>query len=255
MKKAQKQAIDGRLYREELEKIINKAMQRLDGEYSDLLIEDAKDTDKSKKLYIVVSSNKGLCGSFNFNLLSYVFKNTNLDNDEFVIVGKKAGDFLSRLKANIVADFSSQVPFIDNVSAVFSLVLENFVSGKNREIFLVYNKFISTSKFTTVCAKLLPIEDFKTEVEKEPEGNAYTIEPSAHEIVDAVLRDLVKEKIKTAILDSEAAEHSARMLAMKNATDNATDIIYNLTLEGNKLRQNSITSELLDMISALQSSN
>jgi F-type H+-transporting ATPase subunit gamma len=260
MKKAQRQALDGRLYREQLEVIISKAMEKIEGKYSDLLIKRESNPDvESKKLYILISSNKGLCGSFNFGLLIYVFKNTNLDKDDYVVIGKKAADFLARLKCNIKADFSGQLPFIDNVSAVFSLAITGFLNGDYDEIDLVYNKFISTSKSITTKTRLLPIEDFsKYEKEKEKENilqREYIIEPSPEEIVDAVLRDLLKERIKTAIFDSEAAEHSARMLAMKNATDNATDIIYNLTLEGNKLRQASITSELLDMISALQSSN
>lgn len=257
MKKAQKQALDGRLYREYLERIINKSMEKLEGKYSDLLIRTDKKDQKKKVLYILVSSNKGLCGNFNFSLLSYVLKNTDLSNDDYVTIGKKSADFLARLKSNIKADFSGQTPFIDNVSAVFSLAVDGFLRGEYSDIYLVYNKFLSTSKFESVKSKLLPIEDF-SKYEKNSEAVAqkeYVIEPSPEEIVDAVLRDLLKEKIKTAILDSEAAEHSARMLAMKNATDNATDIIYNLTLEGNKLRQASITSELLDMISALQSSN
>ena len=259
MKKAQKQALDGRLYREHLEEIVNKAMENIEEEYSDLLIKnDEKDGQKGKKLYIVVSSNKGLCGSFNFGLLSYVLKNTDIEKDEYIVIGKKAADFLARLKCKIKADFSDQMPFVDNISAVFSLIVEGFLDGQYSEINLIYNKFISTSKFVTTNNKLLPIEDF-SKYEKDADEKVwhteYVIEPSPREIVDSVLRDLIREKIKTAILDSEAAEYSARMLAMKNATDNATDIIYNLTLEGNKLRQASITSELLDMISALESSN
>lgn len=262
MKKAQKQALDGRLYREQLEVIIDKAMEKMEGKYSDLLIKtDSKKKQTNKKLHILVSSNKGLCGNFNFGLLSFVLKNTDLDNDEYVVIGKKAADFLARLKCKVIADFSGELPFIDNVSAVFSLIVGGYLEKKYSEIHLVYNKFISTSKYVPTKAKLLPIEDFsKYEKEKDEDASEvvqkeYLIEPSPEEIVDAVLRDLLKEKIKSAILDSEAAEHSARMLAMKNSTDNATDIIYNLTLEGNKLRQASITNELLDMISALQSSN
>lgn len=259
MKKAQRQALEGRLYREYLEKIINKAMEKMEGEYSDLLMKkNERELSKSKVLNILISSNKGLCGGFNFGLLSFVLKNTDIEKDDFVIMGKKASDFLARLKSHIRADFSNQMPFIDNVSATFSLVVEGYLNGEYGEINLIYNKFISTSKFETIKTKLLPIEDFtkvKDEKIEELLNREYVIEPSPEEIVDAVLRDLIKEKIKTAILDSEAAEQSARMIAMKNATDNATDIIYNLNLEGNKLRQASITSELLDMISALQSSN
>lgn len=258
MKKAQKLALDGRKYREILEKIIKRSMKKLDHKYSQLLDnKNSEDKKIGKNLYILISTNKGLCGSFNFNLLSFLSKNSDLKNDDFVVIGKKAADFLARIKGNIKADFSTQVPFIDNVSAVFTMVLEKFFKKEYDGIYIVYNKFLTTSKSISTKSKILPFEYVVSEEDKEEEKEVtteYLIEPSPEEIVDAVLKDLIKEKVKSAILDSEAAEHSARMLAMKNATDNATDIMYNLTLEGNKLRQNSITNELLDMISALESS-
>lgn len=260
MKKAQKLALEGRLYKEALEKIIKKAISKLDNKYSSLLSHEHNKEEVKKDLYIVISSNKGLCGSFNYYLLNFLSKNSNFNSDSYLVLGKKAADFLSRIKANVIADFSEQNPFIDNVSPVFELILKKYLEKDFLNIYIVYNKFISTSKFETKKEKILPIEnidEFNEEVKEEKiqKENTYLIEPSPEEIVDSVLKDLVKEKIKSSILNSEAAEYSARMLAMKNATDSATDIIDTLKLEGNKLRQNGITNELLDMISALQSSS
>jgi F-type H+-transporting ATPase subunit gamma len=101
--------------------------------------------------------------------------------------------------------------------------------------------------------KIFPLSMEKLEESLDENGSIYKIEPDPKFIFDQVLRDYIEEKLRGALLSSEAAEHSARMIAMKNATDNANEVIYNLTLVGNKLRQENITNELLDMITAKES--
>ena len=123
---------------------------------------------------------------------------------------------------------------------------------------LYHNQFISTIQSNPILTTLLPIS-FSVKEQAEIKGQSeektyeYLIEPNPKQIIDALLRSFVEEKLRFALIQSEAGEHSLRMIAMKNATDNATDVIYNLTLVRNKVRQEKITSELLDMVTAKES--
>jgi len=253
MKKAQQVAIDGRPYQMEIENIIRAVSPKIDPSLSPL-IAFPEDKIERKNLAIVIASNKGLCGSFNFNLLRFIVKNTDFKKTDFIIVGKKA-NLLSKFSANIMADYSSNVP-LNNVSALFEFALNKYLDRTYKKIDLYHNQFVSTIQSNPVVTTLLPInfsqkKEVETEVkEKESE---YLIEPNPKKIIDSLLRSFVEEKLRFALIQSEAGEHSLRMMAMKNATDNATDVIYNLTLVRNKIRQEKITSELLDMVTAKES--
>lgn len=253
MKKAQQVAIDGRPYQMEIENIIRAVSPKIDPSLSPL-IAFPEDKVERKNLGIVVASNKGLCGSFNFNLLRFIVKNTDFKNTDFIIVGKKA-NLLSKFSAHIMADYSSNVP-LNNVSALFEFALSKYLDRTYKKIDLYHNQFISTIQSNPIVTTLLPINfSQKVEVEtgKIEKGSEYLIEPNPKEIIDSLLRSFVEEKLRFALIQSEAGEHSLRMMAMKNATDNATDVIYNLTLVRNKIRQEKITSELLDMVTAKES--
>lgn len=252
MKKSQELAYEGKPYRENLEKIIQKMLSTLEPSYSSLM---SNTTTASRRLIIVVSSNKGLCGSFNFNLFRHIAHSIDTQNNDFITIGKKGAVFVSKLGGNIIADFSNG-PFIDNVSAVLQSGLSMFLDNKYSEVLLVYNKFINTLTFKSTTIILLPV-NLGTISAERPDGikpnSEYIIEPSIKTMIDALLRSLVEERIRGAIIDSEATEHSSRMVAMKNATENAEDVIYNLMLLRNKLRQEKITYELLDMVTAKES--
>lgn len=252
MRKAQQIALEGRPYRELLESIIHRISPLVDPTTSSILGVRA-DMAKPRDLYVFISSNKGLCGAFNLNLFRLLLRQINFKESDFITVGKKGSLFVSRMKGNVTADFSTGVQLAE-VSAIFQLALESFLKGECRKVFVVYNKFISTLRSEPVKQQLLPLV-IETPVVRQEEAaqGEYVIEPSAGELMEHLLRSFVEEKIRGAILNSEAVEHSARMIAMKNATDNANDVIYNLTLLGNKLRQEKITMELLDMITAKES--
>lgn len=250
MKKAQQYALEGKPYRENLEKIIKKMIDSLDMKYSSLLTAEGVGTNK--KLVIVISSNKGLCGAFHFNLFRHILKNIDIQKSDFITLGRKGALFVNRVGGTILADFS-QTDQMETVSAVFRTVLAAFLDGKYKEIVLVHNKFINTLTYDPMARVILPVK-----IEKVLEGimkarTEYIIEPSPETIIDALLRSFVEEEIRGAITESLAAEHSARMIAMKSATDNAEDVIYNLTFLRNKLRQEKITYELLDMVTAKES--
>jgi F-type H+-transporting ATPase subunit gamma len=255
MKKAQQVVIEGKPYQQEIEKIIQAVSQKIDSSLSPL-ISQPKNAEAKKNLAIVVSSNKGLCGSFNFNLFRFIVKNVDFKQTDFIIIGKKA-NILSKFSAQIVADFSNNIP-INSVSAVFEFVLKKYLDGSYKQVDLYHNQFVSTVVSNPVLTTLLPVsltkeESIKSAAPSEVETKEYLIEPDPMQIIDALLRSFVEEKLRFSLIQSEAGEHSLRMVAMKNATDNATDVIYNLTLERNKVRQEKITGELLDMITAKES--
>lgn len=247
MKKSQDAAISGRYYRE----ILNKAASRvLSGD-----LDKKEKSAQTKNMYIFISSNKGLCGSFNFNLFKKTLKEVDFKTSDFITLGKKGTEFILKMGGTVIADFSAQLPFIDHVSAVFALFSEKYYLGEYKTVFVAYNKFISTLRNEPRIEKLMPIEKDPASAEVKTKALDYLIEPSADEVLQALIEEFLKDKIRGAILDSEAAEHSSRMMAMKNATDSAGEIIYNLTLLRNKLRQTSITAELLDIVTASQVSN
>lgn len=251
MKKAQNAAIESKPYQENLEEIIKETTARVEEVTSVLL--KKPDANLKKELSIVISTNKGLCGSYNFNLYRFLLKNSDTENHDFIILGKKGALFLNKIGGNIVADFSMGHA-LNNVSAIFKLAMDGFLKNQYRQVNIFYNKFISTLSNTPVKEVLLPIS-YRAENEKvvEKKGTEFMIEPSPAELMDHLLRSYVEEKIRNCIIQAEAGEHSSRMIAMKNATENAENVIYNLTLLRNKIRQEKITNELLDMMTAKES--
>jgi len=254
MRKSQQKAIEGKPYRELLSFIIEKIVASgLEKSYSPLL--SLANPAAQKELIIFISSNKGLCGGFNFNLFRFLVKEVDFKKTDFITIGAKGSIFIEKMGGKVIADFSSSYQE-DRVSAVFKTVLDLFFKGEYQNVYLVYNRFINTIKSEPVKRKILPISvdenKFQLKENKSSIGE-YLVEPSPEKIFDSVLRSLVEEELRQALIDSEAAEHSARMMAMKNATDNAQDVIYNLTLLRNRVRQEKITYELLDMVTAKES--
>lgn len=250
MKKAQQAEVEGRAYRETLNAVVEKLLPSVDAKSTIML--QQQDRSRNKKLVILISSNKGLSGSFHVNLYRFLLgRDINFSQTDFVILGSKGTRFVSRMGAKVLADFS-QYKFLNEVSALFSFCLERFLSAEYGKITIVYNKYISAFRSEATEEIILPFL-----IEKKPESSGllakYVVEPKEEEIIEPLLRSYLEEKIRGAIISSEAVEHASRMMAMKNATDNATDIIYNLTMLGNKLRQAKITNELLDMITAKES--
>jgi len=254
MKKSQQKAIEGKPYRNLLSFIIEKIIASgLEKSYSPLL--SLANQEVEKEVAIVITSNKGLCGGFNFNLFRFLVREVDFKKTDFITIGNKGAIFIKKMGGQVIADFSSSYQE-DKVSAVFKTALDLFLDGNYRNVYLIYNRFLTAVKSEPTKRKILPIsvDENKFQLkENKITQSEYIIEPSPEKIFDSVLRSLVEEQIREALIDSEAAEHSARMMAMKNATDNAEDVIYNLTLLRNRVRQEKITYELLDMITAKES--
>jgi len=257
MKKAQQKAIEGKPYREVLSFIIHKVVESLSLEgkkYSPLL--SKSNSSAEKDLVILITSNKGLCGSFNFNLFRFLVKEFDFKKVDFITIGTKGALFVKKMGGIIIADFSSSYEE-DKVSAIFKTTFGSFLKGEYATVFLVYNSFLSPVKFQPKKQIIFPIKvDKESQIdikEKKAIKKDYLIEPSPEKIINSALKNIIELEIYGALIESEAAEHSARMMAMKNAADNASDVIYNLTLLRNKVRQEKITYELLDMVTAKQS--
>ena len=259
MRKAQQTALEGKPYQEFLRQAIERLASGISTKDSVLLnestpIKSGSATSK-RNLVIVFTAQKGLCGSFNMNVMRFLIKQITLGDTDFITIGKKGAEILSQLRAKVLADFSG-LEDSDSISAVFDLALSEYTKDSYKSVSVAYNKFVNTLRSDPTYEKILPFSTENLDKKSDPSAElragegGYMIEPDSSEIVDALLKSYIESSLRFALLQSYAGEHSARMIAMKNATDNATDVILNLTSLKNKLRQQSITNELLDMITA-----
>jgi len=250
MKKAQTLALSGRPYAQKILEMTREFATRTERERHPLL----KKIMLEKKLVVLISTNKGLCGALNANLFRAVLEWFGKEDVGYITLGKKGEGFVIRTGRELIADFSKNPPFIKNVSAITNLVMENYLEGIFGQVFLVYNNFISAFSQIPTKEKILPIE--LEESWKEEEKNTqdaigeFLIEPNKEAVLEALLPHYLEVQIRAAILEAEACEHSARMLAMKNATDNAIELTRQLTLDYNRARQQTITYEIADMVTA-----
>ena len=251
MKKAQSKAVAGKPYRDALKETIANIAQVATISANPLAIVNPK---AKRELVIVISSNKGLCGVFNYNLLKHihVVVQNKPDNFDCIVVGQKAQQFLVRYGVSIIADFSKDLPFESSVSALFRMVRKEFLLGHYARVSILYNKFISSLVYEPTREVLLPLSEvtIPTQIPVVHKVHDYVIEPELNEVLTGLLNFYIEHKIRGAIQESEASEHSARMIAMKNATDNAHELVHDMTLLRNSLRQERITNELLDMNTA-----
>lgn len=248
MKKAQAEYQEGKFYREFLSQMVKELSSGLKKELSPLLQEGVGD----KNLYLIISTNKGLCGNFNFSLFKKIFQFIDIKNHDFVVYGKKGAEFINRVGGKILADFSTNRPQTV-VLPIFDYLLKIFLSGLYKQIFIVYNQLVKMTKYEPIIEKIIPLTIDDIEKKTSMINMEYLMEPSPDVILDLLLKDTIAQRIRDAILSSQAGEHMARMMAMKNASDNAKEISFQLTLLRNKLRQEKITYELLDMVTAMES--
>jgi F-type H+-transporting ATPase subunit gamma len=209
-------------------------------------------------LVVLITGDRGLAGAYNTNIVRYVmqkFLNYPVPV-QYVVVGRKGRDMMYRRRQNVIAEFSNLPPAPDfaDVSAIGRVAVEQFLTGQVDEVYLVYTNFISMGRQVATAKKLLPLEigERQDRVAKfEPSGRelsaTYIYEPGQNEILDEIVPRFTALQVYQAILESLASEHAARMVAMKNATDSATDLAGDLQLQYNNARQQSITSEMLDI--------
>ncbi len=216
-------------------------------------------SQSEKKAVITITSNRGLAGGYNSNIVKLVAKDERFNKDDTVIyaVGTKGRDSLSRQGYDIAGDYYEAInePLYSDAMEIGKELLSKFTSGEIGEIYLAYTIFKNTVVQIPAMIKLLPIdaEDIVSEQEEEPESPLDKItlmnyEPEPEEALDAIIPKYVNSLIYGGLVESHASENGARMQAMDSATSNAEDMISDLSLKYNRARQASITQELTEII-------
>jgi len=255
MRKAQQAALAGRPYAELMNKVLVSLQQRTDPNLHPLL----EVRPVRKELLLIISTDKGLAGALNTNLLREAAR-LDVEKTAFVVTGRKARQFVGRTKREFLADFElKDAPSFVETKAISKYVAEQFLAGEVDRVSVAYTHFINTINQQPVVETLLPISPFElrrktgtTTVGDRTQDPmvGYLFEPSPEAVLDFMLPYYLQYQVYQMILDARASEHSARMVAMKNATDNAHQFIKDLTLEYNKMRQAAITTELLEISTA-----
>jgi F-type H+-transporting ATPase subunit gamma len=216
--------------------------------------------DVKKRAVVLVATDKGLCGALNSNLFREAVK-FDKDTTVYVCAGKKGAQFIHRTKRQLSAEFSyKDTPQFAEARAVSRFAQDLFLKGEVDCVDVVFTNFINTLSQKPEARQLLPIgkiEALEAEltgehrsIELQRSEAEYLFEPNAEAVLGSLLPHYVNFQMYQIMLEAKASEHSSRMVAMKNATDNATQLIKDLTLEYNKLRQTNITKELLEITTA-----
>jgi len=208
---------------------------------------------EKKVLVILISTTKGLCGGLNVNLhrgfINFVLENPTATVD-VATVGKKARWVIPGKDTTLIARFNDlkETPSFDESRTITTYAMEKYLDKTYDSVYLIYPKFITTLTNQVTVDKLLPVSP--TSTTQSTTNMEYTIEPDPTALMEKLIPYQVEMSMYQSLLESRATEHSARMVAMKNASDNARDLITSLTLDYNSARQSQVTSELLDVTTA-----
>ena len=265
MKKAQDQALAGRDYADLLNQVLVNLKENVGEEAHPLL----RSREGGKELVLVISTDKGLCGALNTNLGKKVRASVSPDAD-IVTVGRKLRNQLAKAGRNMLADFEVKdpVPFSE-ARPIAKFLTKAFLEGGYSKVSVAFSNYITVMRQEPVVVQLLPISTAALGEKQDYEGMGkdvkvgetnhaaalskdYLFEPSGKDVLDTLLPLYVNFQVYQMLVESRASEHSARMVAMKGATDNAKKFIKELTLEYNKLRQAAITAELLEITTAMR---
>ncbi len=255
MRKAQQQAEGGKPYSDLMNNILVNLKSQVDTTLHPLLDE----REVKKDLILLITTDRGLCGPLNSNLFKCL-AGLDRDDTEYVVVGRKGRQFLARTRRNIRADYQIDDPVgYQQSRRVSRFCMELFLEGSVDRVRVVYPKFINTLVQETRIDTILPISPIRMQKDAEqhaPEAGAgvsgfgFLFEPSAQSVLESIIPTYVHYLIYQMFLDARASEHSARMVAMKSATDNAKELVKDLTLEFNKARQAAITNEIAEIATA-----
>ncbi|MBO6102397.1 MAG: ATP synthase F1 subunit gamma [Opitutales bacterium] len=258
MKKSQTRAEDGRAYTLLLMDLIDILVPLISEKYREL---SGEKRESNRRLVIVFSTERGLCGSLNANLFKAIL---NLEGDcSFIAVGAKAARFLSSTGRKLVAQFKvSDFVSFSEIKPIVDFAIQEFRENRADTIEVLYSLYVNTIKQEPTLAKIAPMEDlddaieglrqkYKSQLaERAKDGRPICIEPSANELMRELPLYYLRNIVYHMALDAKASEQSARMVAMKAASDNAESLISELTLEYNKARQSAITTEITEIAAA-----
>jgi F-type H+-transporting ATPase subunit gamma len=258
MRKAQQAALAGRSYATLMNEVLAEVTYHA-GDFTHPLMEKR---EGPKRCVVVVSTDKGLCGALNSNLLREAAK---FDRDTviFITAGRKGSQFVARTKRKLAAEFTyKDAPLFSEARAISRFAQDMFLKGEVDRVDVLFTNFISTLTQRPELFPFLPVGEIKgvsagVTGEDMSSGDAllkgateFLFEPGADTVLGAMLPHYLNFQIFQILLEAKASEHSSRMVAMKNATENAKQLIKDLTLEYNKMRQASITNELLEISTA-----
>ena len=256
LKKAQDAIVQFRPYVEKLQEILASVGDSIkddeDNQY-------AVQRDKERILLVLITSNRGLCGAFNSNAIKATIQRalTTFDRQmmarqvDFIAIGKKGADFLRKKGYNLIFDGSELFDDLtfEHVVKIANMIMGLFTEGEYDHVDVIYNRFKNAGTQILTEEQFLPIEVDQLAEEAGPVSNVdYIFEPTKEYIVEELIPRSLKLQFYKAILDSHASEHGARMTAMHMATDNATELLKELSLQFNKARQAAITNEILEIV-------
>ena len=255
VKSATKAALNSRPYSEKAWKVLKHLAQQPGHESVHPLLTDRESINNI--LIILITSDRGLNGAYNTNITKYTFDYFSNDKSSysFVTVGKKGRDLLRRREMKIIADFSDLPDHLQysDLSLLGSKVIDEFMNKNNDEVYIAYTDFVSMAVQKPTITRLLPItiDMSNSDETKQHEVNSnasYIYEPEQTELLNQIIPRFTSVQIYQSILSAQASDHAARMIAMRNATENAVELSSKLQLVYNKARQQTITNDILDIV-------
>jgi F-type H+-transporting ATPase subunit gamma len=247
LKRAQDATLASRPYSDKLDEVLADLAAVLSGEDHPLLAE----REGGKRLVVLVTTDRGLAGPLNTNTIRFASREiTGRSGDfEVVTVGRKGRDAMRRAGVPLAAHFSGfgDRPAFADVLPLARLITDDYLGEKYGRVDVVYNRFVSTLVQRPEMIQLLPIRPAE-DTEGIP-GNQFIFEPNASAVLERLVPRYIATRLFQAVLEGKASEESSRMVAMKNATENAQDLIEDLTLSYNKVRQTNITREMIEIAS------
>jgi F-type H+-transporting ATPase subunit gamma len=256
LRRAQERVLATRPFANQARRVLASLATRVDPQMHPLLAR-RPDAATRPTLVIVVTSDRGLCGSFNTNIIKAVsaFLRENAGRPVSLgLVGRKGRDFLGRRGLPVRLEHVNLPKVIGfaEAEAIARPAVEDFIEGRVDSVYLIYNEFKSVMQQRVVVEQLLPLSASEVDVPKDAAVVDYIYEPSPERILELLLRQLVEAQVLRALVESNAAFYAAQMTAMDAATRNSAEMIENLTLYMNKLRQAAITREIIEVVSGAQ---
>lgn len=262
LRKAQNAIISARPYFQKMEYVLSKIINASGADFYNPLIE--KRAEIKNIAMIVIASDKGFCGAFNMNIVKAAIQHTESvlwelhPHAKFTVisVGKRASNFFDKYHYNVKEKFNDIFNDLDysNADDICDLAMNGFLKGEFDEVYVVYGEFKSLLRQLPKVEKLLPFEPVKDDSQVQENLN-YIFEPTSVSILNDMLPNQIKAKVWKTLLETNAAQQAARMMAMDTATTNANDLIKQLELSYNKARQSSITTEMLEIVSGANALN
>ena len=251
MRRAQEAVLASRPFEQRLREVLNDLAPYADPEASPLLIK----RPVKRALMVLITSDRGFVGAMNTNNVRNALRHSEtLPSTGWLPVGRKGIAQLRRFGQPVIAEFSGlgDRPSTADTNVVVRVLVDEFLSGHVDEVYLAFTRFVNTLRQTPTVRRILPLEPEEEDIDERAPSLQYLFEPDPETVLGAVLPRLLEVAVYQAVLENLASEHSARLIAMRNATDAAGDLISELTLQANKARQWRITKEMLEIASGAE---